>query len=170
MPSNQTANETARAILPELQNRLAKMRKVLDEGKAPSSDSDDSTSTVESSLNCSFVIYGQIAPLPIPVSDAQRDELEKELDHPTGVSLPHVGPPKFSALMHSENCRLLLKVGEIEGLRMATFWDKSVNYAAALTLVAIIQTLLVVRQMESTNTPSVRAKLIYYNVIDYVCP
>lgn len=63
----------------------------------------------------------------------------------------------LNALAYSSNCGLLLDITNARSLLMDQFWAKAQNYAIALAVVAALQVYLLVQQMESTSTPSVRS-------------
>jgi hypothetical protein len=65
---------------------------------------------------CPFSVYAQIEPAPVPVLLMQ--ELEDEIQTPTGVWT--VKPPKLAVggLMISKECGIMYKVTNTEGLRL----------------------------------------------------
>jgi len=149
LPNNLTANETAKAIYIEMQNRLEKMRSMLVSRTTPSEDQTPS----DPAMNCTFAVYGQQR--PVKASQDRVTEYENELRNPTGVSALHLAQPEIDAYVYSPNCEMLLKISNVKGLEMDRFWQKAVNYAFFLGLVAALQALLLVRQMQKTSTPSV---------------
>jgi hypothetical protein len=62
----------------------------------------------------------------------------------------------LDALAYSANCGLLLEIRDAKSLLMEQFWAKALDYAALLAIIGAVQVWLLVRQMESTTTPSVR--------------
>jgi hypothetical protein len=152
MPDAISTNRTAHVVYQEMQNRIAKMKDIAESGSVPTSGS---STAEDSSMNCTFYIYGQLAPLRGVTAD-QVAEYEEELRRPSGARGRHHPPPKMEVLFHTPNCQLVLKVDEAEGLHMDRFWQKTVHYAVALSLVGLVQTLVLIRQMQRTSSPSVR--------------
>lgn len=78
----------------------------------PTSSTDDAAK-----VSCPFTFYAQIHPVPVP--EYLMQELENELQSPTGIST--VPPPKLSisAVLLSKECGILYEMKNTEGLRCA---------------------------------------------------
>lgn len=57
-------------------------------------------------------------------------------------------------IMHSPNCDAVL-VAEVSSIQFDTYYRKATNYVIMVTFVTCIQILLLIKQMEATNTQSV---------------
>lgn len=92
-------------------------------------------------------------------------ELEKELDNPTGIPTLYPRPPLLlSAIMYSPNCGFSVQGTEWEGILAKVFHRKSVHFATLVALITFIQTVLVIRQIEYTSTPSMVSKVAYWTI------
>jgi hypothetical protein len=60
-------------------------------------------------------------------------------------------------IMHSPNCDSVL-VAEVSSIQFDTYYRKATNYVIMVTFVTCIQILLLIKQMEATNTQSVRSR------------
>lgn len=69
-------------------------------------------------------------------------------------------PLTLSLALYSENCAMDLVVKDARGIKYEVFWQKSSNYAAALSAILILQTVLLIKQMEHTLTRAVRCYFI----------
>jgi hypothetical protein len=66
-------------------------------------------------------------------------------------------------IMHSPNCESVL-VAEVSSIQFDTYYRKATNYVIMVTFVTCIQILLLIKQMEATNTQSVRhSPLLVYS-------
>jgi len=129
-------------IAPELSARITKFKTLIDAGvidhDLPSSNgqsfgSPDMVYTLylyysfhadeNPKSTCPFWVYAQVE--PSSVSEVLMQELENELQKPTGVST--VKPPKLSisGLMISKECGIIYEVTNTEGLRFVINWDVS---------------------------------------------
>lgn len=169
-------NATNQAILDELTHRIKRMSEILDSHSAQSPESGDTPATT-----CSFALWAQMAPLPEGTTQEQVDEVERELAHPDGRDVAHLPQPSLDAIAWSKNCNMVLRLNKSERkclnwpsgrdcahsfllvLPMDAFWRKAVTYGAFVAVVGLIQTLLTVRQMISTSTPSVRPYLLCFS-------
>ena len=113
-------NETAHAILPALQSRIDHIRSMLN--NADLSTDSASPSSDPPASNCSFHVYAQVSPSNVTADEML--ELEEELANPTGAATVSRPPLLVSAVLLSQECGLLLRVEEAEGLRSKTFFRK----------------------------------------------
>lgn len=166
--SNQTRNDTAQVVLKELDARIERVKHNLAIGKYPDGSgayrflSSFQTSTESSigndgdlSMNCTFSMYGQLRPLPAQYSRKQIAEYESELHEPTGRTVANLPSSQMDAIVFSRDCNLVLELDKMEGLERDLFWEKAITYAAILGIVTILQTWVLVKQMEYTSTPTV---------------
>ncbi|KDR80565.1 hypothetical protein GALMADRAFT_61277 [Galerina marginata CBS 339.88] len=142
-------NETAQIVEPELQARINKLKNLIAAGivdsEAPGTDEVAKTA-------CPFTFYAQIHSVPVPEDLMQ--ELEDELQNPTGIWT--VPPPKLSisGVLLSKECGLLYEVKNSEGLRSRTFFRKVTTYAGFTGLAYLILLVLFSRQSDRSRTPS----------------
>jgi len=71
---------------------------------------------------CPFTFHAQFQPVPIP--NRLMQDLESEIQHPTGIST--VKPPKIilSAVLLSKKCGILYEIHSTQGLRSQAFFSK----------------------------------------------
>lgn len=123
-------SETAQIIEPELSARINKLKNLIDAGIIDQQESSNGSSLVLSCLvefvvyhqidevpktTCPFTFYAQIDPANVP--ERLMQELEDEIQRPTGIWT--VAPPKLSmgGLLISKECGLMYQVTNSEGLR-----------------------------------------------------
>ena len=155
MMSNSTRNSTAQTVLTELDARLERIRKVLASGQFP----DNTGSEGDTRMNCTFSMYGQLRPLPPGTTQNDVREFEEELHTPTGRSVASLPRSKMDVVVYSRDCNLLFELDGMEGLEIDRFWSKATSYAAVLSVLTLLQTWVLVKQMEYTSTPTVRMVL-----------
>lgn len=111
------------------------------------------------SVNCTFLIYASLTPLPTTtLQNAQSlQEFEDSLSSPTGASTPIPIPahPMLQSLMISPNCGLVLEMEEAPILLAPVFWSKGRMYGWIAGVITGIQCWLLVWQMDSRQSPSV---------------
>ncbi|KAF5383788.1 hypothetical protein D9615_003714 [Tricholomella constricta] len=141
-------NETAQIIEPELTSRINKLKKLIDAGIIDQ----DSSSDEPPKSSCPFTFYAQIHPVTVP--EYLMQELEDEIQKPTGVWT--IDPPKLSVtgLLVSKECGIMFEVNETEGLRSRTFFRKVTTYAGFAGLVYLALLITFSRQTERSRTPS----------------
>ncbi|KEI37928.1 uncharacterized protein L969DRAFT_95778 [Mixia osmundae IAM 14324] len=154
-------NLTAKLIVSELDDRIRRAQASLDEQNYPSSGGSPTQDGVYAQTpTCTFIGYGQLGQV-VAANAARLDEFESEMSDPTGVSTVPIKARKSRVIMYSETCQLVIEIDDLSLLHMETFWAKAKNYAAFVGLVAVIQTYLLIHQMESTSTPTSVAKVAY---------
>lgn len=154
--NNETANATVSAIDKAFQLRIDMLQHIIDSGSYDSSDSSAPTPTPKH--NCSLHVYAQFSSAgPYTQIQPQIDILESETEHSTGLST--IPPPLLllSFTAFSPECQLVLvspSTSPLTGLLQTRVWKKAVNYAILYFLVLLLQTYLLVQQMEATTTPT----------------
>ncbi|KAJ1024026.1 hypothetical protein NDA13_004856 [Ustilago tritici] len=154
--NNETTNATISAINKAFQLRIDMLQRIIDSG---SYDGDDSPS-VSPALkhNCSLHVYGQFSSAgPFAEVQPQIDALESEAKHSTGISTIPRPQLCLSLTAFSPECQVVLATHRealLTGLLQIRIWKKAVNYAIIYFLVLLLQTYLLVQQMEATATPS----------------
>ncbi|KAH9479483.1 DSC E3 ubiquitin ligase complex subunit 1 [Psilocybe cubensis] len=141
-------NQTAQVIEPELQARIDKLKKLIDDGVLDTDSSNDDAPRTA----CPFIFYAQIQPTQVP-EHLMRD-LEDELQNPTGITT--VSAPKLwlKGLLLSKECGVLYEITNTEGLRSRTFFRKVTTYAGTTAIAYLIMLILFSRQADQSSTPS----------------
>ncbi|KAF6761571.1 hypothetical protein DFP72DRAFT_1041797 [Ephemerocybe angulata] len=140
-------NETAEIIGPELDARITKLKNLIDAGVVDESSSDDEPKT-----SCPFTFFGQIHSVPVP--EYLMQELEEEIQTPTGITTANPPPLSMTGILVSKECGLLYEILDTEGLRSRTFFRKVTTYAGFSGLAYLIILILFSRQVERSRTPS----------------
>ncbi|KAG6898323.1 hypothetical protein C0992_011915 [Termitomyces sp. T32_za158] len=146
-------NEIARLIEPELTIRIDKLKNAIDAGVIDSDNSNDDPPK----STCPFIFYAQLHPTNVP--EYLMQELEEEIQKPTGVWT--ISPPKLVAngLLVSKECGLMFEMNETEGLRSRAFFRKVTTYASCSGLAYLALLVLFSRQSERSRTPSGLARV-----------
>ncbi|KAH7913824.1 hypothetical protein BJ138DRAFT_1145081 [Hygrophoropsis aurantiaca] len=141
-------NATAHAIEPELVSRISKLKDMIDAGII------DQDATEEDSAfpACGFGMYAQIEPSMI--SKELMQELEEELQRPTGKHTLEFPKLSLNGVLLSKECGILYRLHNTEGLRSQTFFRKVTTYAGLSALFYLFLLILLSRQMESCRTPA----------------
>jgi hypothetical protein len=115
-------NITARAVLPVLEDNIAKLKTLL-----TSNDLSDLNPTPPEST-CHFAVFAQV--LPSNISEVDMRELEDELMNPTGVSTVKRPPLQLNLAAISPDCGVLVEVSEADGIRSRIFFRKVTSCAS----------------------------------------
>ncbi|KAJ1951794.1 hypothetical protein GGI12_006400, partial [Dipsacomyces acuminosporus] len=115
--------------------------------------------------NCDYQMFVQFSPVA-GMTRQELDELENELERPTGISLPKPPQPIAQAIMFSPNCSVSVSSQgkHIVGIRIEPYLWKAAHYALASSVVLLLQIILLIRQIEHTPTPSSLSKVSYYTI------
>ncbi|KAL7422798.1 hypothetical protein Q5752_002094 [Cryptotrichosporon argae] len=156
-------NVTSRIVLGELE----KERKVQEDSLLLSDVTPDATPRT----TCPVYITLAAPPLPPQASLADIELYSAELRRPTGIlaSLPR--PPQYwhglglGGAVVSDQCGVAFELSGGKGVGIDDFWRKSINYAAFATACQLLVLVLLVRQMESTRTPSSLAKVSLWTIV-----
>jgi hypothetical protein len=140
-------NDTARTIEPELMSRINKVKDMIDAGVI-----DQDSTNGELQGGCGFSVYAQIAPSEIPAKD--MEDLEDELQKPTGRWTVKRPPLKLNGVLLSRECGILYNLHDAEGLRSQLFFRKVATYAGISAFVYLVQLLLLSRQVDRSRTPA----------------
>ncbi|PVV03148.1 hypothetical protein BB560_002381 [Smittium megazygosporum] len=127
------------------------------------------------SPTCEFYVFGQLGALGSNISKEQLDQLEEELENPTGEMTIKI--PKLTSKLYffSPNCSAIIKTvndtnkegdgyGFVSGPRKQVYENKVVNFAFFAMVIAITQLLTLIHQIEFTPTPSVNS---FENIVVY---
>ncbi|WWD20527.1 hypothetical protein CI109_105003 [Kwoniella shandongensis] len=161
----EVGNVTRGIVLRELEKEVKSQEDLLILNDVQSDDISDVTT-------CPLLIYMTLPPLPKGVSPFEIEAYERELQNPTGIRSGMRRPPGYwesgvglGAVVVADGCGVVLGLEGGKGLGIDDFWRKSVNYAAFATVSQLLVLLLLVRQMESTRTPSSLAKVSLWSIV-----
>lgn len=98
---------------------------------------------------CYFQILFKAKPSPFQLDKATRNGDDDDAAKPI---------MDVKGIMHSPNCDSVL-VAEVSSIQFDTYYRKATNYVIMVTFVTCIQILLLIKQMEATNTQSGVAKV-----------
>ncbi|KAI0925008.1 hypothetical protein AcW1_006950 [Taiwanofungus camphoratus] len=152
-------NDTAHAIEAELLARVMKLKEKIDAGTLDQDlDNDESPKT-----RCSFKLYGQLEPSDAP--QALMQELEDEIDSPTGIST--ISPPemKMNGVLVSQNCGILLEMKHVKGLKSQQLFRKITTYAGISTIVYLILLVLLSRQVARSSSAAGLSRVSRYTFL-----
>ncbi|KAJ3571915.1 hypothetical protein NP233_g3429 [Leucocoprinus birnbaumii] len=178
-------NETAEIIAPELEHRITKLKNLIDDGMIDNDSSNGECINQQtiwsihpmseeetSKSQCPFTFHAQFQPVPIP--DDLMQDLESEIQHPTGIST--VKPPKMvlNAILLSKKCGILYEIHSTQGLRSQAFFNKMTTYGGLSALAYFIALVVFSRQVERSQTPSGITRISRWTIlvnaaIDAVC-
>ncbi|KAI6024101.1 hypothetical protein BKA83DRAFT_4267758 [Pisolithus microcarpus] len=150
----ESQNETARVVQYELQSRIDKVKTMIDNGVVEQ-ESSEANGGIQS--DCGFLVYAQIE--PSPVSEELMNEVESELQSPTGKWTPNILPPRFNGVLLSRECGMLYRFQHAEGLRTPSFFRRVTNYGSLSGLVSLIMLALLSRHIDRTHSPAALQRL-----------
>ncbi|OSD00125.1 hypothetical protein PYCCODRAFT_1453440 [Trametes coccinea BRFM310] len=140
-------NDSARAVEIELAARLSKLRERVEGGAfdQESLDTDDSPKT-----KCSFKLFAQLERTGVPKE--LMDELEKEIDEPTGITTVKTPELALDAVLLSQNCGMLLEMKHVVGVQSQRLYRKITTYSGFATLVHLVLLALFRRQAAHSSS------------------
>ncbi|KAI8056999.1 hypothetical protein BDF22DRAFT_668865 [Syncephalis plumigaleata] len=155
-------NRTKEVLLGVYSKRISDLEKRLERGQGiiPGQDQMGAEET-----KCYFRFYVQLTAIPpdIPLSDVR--EYERELQHSTGIPVMNAPPPlEANLLTYSNNCGIKITAKKMEGMLIGEFYNRVTLLSVAATIVGIVQVLLIISQMEYTQTPTGITKIAYWTI------
>ncbi|OCF42632.1 hypothetical protein I317_03491 [Kwoniella heveanensis CBS 569] len=160
-----TAKETKGIILRELEKEVAVQEDLL----IISDVRDDDISEI---TTCPLLIHLTLPPIPRGTSREEIEEYEQELQNPTGLLSSMRRPPRYwessvglGGVIVADGCGWVMGIEGGHGMAIYDFWNESVRYSVYAGIAQLVVLLLLVRQMESTRTPSTLAKVSLYTII-----
>ncbi|KAJ3847287.1 hypothetical protein EV368DRAFT_51477 [Lentinula lateritia] len=153
-----TKNEIALLIEPELSSRIDKFKNLIDTGII-----EDSLEDLPPKTSCPFNLYAQIDSVNVPAYVIEAHE--EEIQRPTGIRTNLPTRLTMKSILISKECGVLYEISNMEGLRSRTFFRKVTTYAgtAALTYLTIL--ILLSRQMARSSTPSGISRVSRYTFL-----
>ncbi|KAI9063826.1 hypothetical protein FKP32DRAFT_1571123 [Trametes sanguinea] len=140
-------DDSARAVEVELTTRLSKLREKVEAGAfdQESLDTDDSPKT-----KCSFKLFAQLERTTVPKE--LMDELEKEIDEPTGITTVKTPELALDAVLLSQNCGMLFEMKHVVGVQSQRLYRKITTYSGFATLVHLALLALFRRQAAHSSS------------------
>lgn len=114
---------------------------------------------------CDFILLSQMHQLPPDLDPFLIRELEDELMNPTGISTISLPPLRLTTLLHSPKCGVSLVIKDAPGVKIEKYNNKTINYAAMVSAMALVQIWLLISQMQYTSTPSSVSKVSYWTIM-----
>ncbi|KAI0343001.1 hypothetical protein BDW22DRAFT_1356560 [Trametopsis cervina] len=151
-------NDTARLVEAELITREAKLKERVEDGTLEENSRDENPKT-----SCSFKFFGQVIPSTVPLSLLQ--ELEDEINNPTGIST--VKPPdmKINGLLISRNCGILYELPQMEGLKSQSLFRKITTYGGIAAIMNLALLCLLLRQVARSRSAAGLSRVSRYPFI-----
>ena len=105
-------NESGRAVEVELTTRISKLKERIESGsfEQDAADGDDSPKT-----KCTFRFFAQLEPTNVPKD--LMDELEKEIDEPTGITTVKAPEMVIEGVLLSQSCGILYEIHHTVGVQ-----------------------------------------------------
>ncbi|KAJ8489989.1 hypothetical protein ONZ51_g2566 [Trametes cubensis] len=130
-------NDSAYAVESELKARIDKLKEKIDSGSFDQDplEADDSPTT-----KCSFRFYAQLNATTIPKQS--MDELEKEIDEPTGVTTVRAPEMALEGVLLSQSCGMLYEVKHTIGVQQAAHSNTAIGLSRVSRYTFLIQSLI----------------------------
>ncbi|RKP25117.1 hypothetical protein SYNPS1DRAFT_29140 [Syncephalis pseudoplumigaleata] len=173
MPDEAMFNETKSVLLGVYDKRIAELEAQLarGEGIIPGQDQMGTEET-----GCYLRLYLQLKAIAPDIALSDVAQYEKELHHPTGMPVMSMPPPlEASLLSYSNNCGIEITASSMDGMLVGEFYHRVALLSIAAAIVGIAQILLMISQMEYTQTPTGITKIAYWTITlqcimdGYVC-
>ncbi|KAI0248996.1 hypothetical protein BJV78DRAFT_1276346 [Lactifluus subvellereus] len=150
-------NITARAVVPVIEDRIAKLKALLASNELASETNPTPDST------CQFAVYAQVHPSNVSAADMR--ELEDELMHPTGVTTVRRPPFQLDLAIVSPECGVLIEIKGADGMRSRVFFRKVTSYAGFAGFIYLAMLLLLSHQMSESRTPAALSRISRWSFI-----
>ncbi|KAI8974598.1 hypothetical protein BD414DRAFT_498160 [Trametes punicea] len=123
-------SDSAHAVEIELTTRIEKLREKIESGSfdQDTPEADDSPST-----KCTFRLFAQLEETNVPKE--LMDELEKELDEPTGITTVKAPELALDGVLLSQDCGMLFELKHAVGVQSQRLYRKISTYSGFSTLV-----------------------------------
>lgn len=151
-------NETAHIVEAELISRTAKLKERVEAGTIDEGSEDDGPKT-----SCSFKFFGQIQRSNIP--QALLQEVEDEIDEPTGISTIHAPEMKLQGVLVSQNCAMVYELPDISGMKSQTLFRKITSYAGIATIMNLLLLVFHTRQVTRSRSAAGLSRVSRYPFI-----
>ncbi|KAI0726059.1 hypothetical protein C8Q72DRAFT_998682 [Fomitopsis betulina] len=135
-------NDTARVIEAELSARMARLKEKIETGSIDQDALNDSDDPPKA--RCSFRFYGHLQPTKVPKDS--MEELEEEIEKPTGIWTARPPELRLEGVLISQDCGVLFRFTETTGLKSPQLYRKITTYAGLATIINLILLQLLSRE------------------------
>ncbi|GJJ11317.1 hypothetical protein Clacol_005549 [Clathrus columnatus] len=158
---NDIMNETEIMVTQELDKRIKKLNSLIDTG----SPDEDNLKEESETANCHFTFHFQLR--PSHVIPKLLEELETELENPSGLTTIPSPPLYLDGVFISKSCGIFIETKGMKGLKLQKFWQKATTYAGYAFVVYLGLLVLLMRQMESSSgrTPAGVSRISRWTMI-----
>ncbi|KAI0628206.1 hypothetical protein C8Q77DRAFT_1150309 [Trametes polyzona] len=153
-------NESARAVEVELTTRISKLKERIESGsfEQDAADDDDSPKT-----KCTFRFFAQLEPTNVPKD--LMDELEKEIDEPTGITTVKAPEMVIEGVLLSQSCGILYEIHHTVGVQSQRLNRKITTYSGISTLVNLLLLALFRRQAAQSSSAIGLSRVSHYTFL-----
>lgn len=121
----------------------------------------------EESLNlaheCEYIVFGHIHSSGLPRNEL--DEIENELEQPSGRPHSPVPPLKLDAVLYSPDCAMaMMTSSSVKGERYEVYYQRMRWAVINGILLLLSQTIFMAIQMKDTSTPSTLSRISFYSI------
>ena len=109
--------------------------------------------------NCSFHLYAHLKPAGPPSMRGDMARLEKEMWSPAGITTIREKPAELHSFLYSPDCFLAMSLSPSAGMLTIAEPSRAIRYAISVFAILLIQSLVTIRQMDRTQTPSAISKI-----------
>nr|QIE48439.1 hypothetical protein [Trametes gibbosa] len=140
-------NDSARAVEAELTSRISKLKEKIESG---SFDQDGSEAEDSPKTRCSFRLFAQLEATDIP--QHMMEELEKEIDEPTGISTVKAPELVLEGVLLSQSCGILYEIKHAVGVQSQRLYRKITTYSGVATIVNLVLLALFRKQAAQSSS------------------
>ncbi|EJF60599.1 hypothetical protein BD309DRAFT_958957 [Dichomitus squalens] len=154
-------NDSARAVEAEIRIRASKLKEKIDAGsfeQDTSSNEDESPKT-----KCLFRFFGQLDVTTVPKE--LMDELENEIDEPTGITTVRAPELSLGGVLLSQDCGILYEIKHTVGVQTQKLYRKITTYAGLSTLVNFLLLVLFRRQAARSSSAAGLSRVSRYTFL-----
>ncbi|TBU30076.1 hypothetical protein BD311DRAFT_755258 [Dichomitus squalens] len=154
-------NDSARAVEAEIRIRASKLKEKIDAGsfeQDTSSNEDESPKT-----KCLFRFFGQLDVTTVPKE--LMDELENEIDEPTGITTVRAPELSLEGVLLSQDCGILYEIKHAIGVQTQKLYGKITTYAGLSTLVNFLLLVLFRRQAARSSSAAGLSRVSRYTFL-----
>ncbi|KAH9928798.1 hypothetical protein B0H21DRAFT_814236 [Amylocystis lapponica] len=153
-------NDTAHAIEAEMSIRVAKLKEKIDFGTI---DEDAMNQDEPLKTRCPFKLYGQVVPSKVPRYLMQ--ELEDEIDTPTGITTIKAPELNITGVLVSQSCGILYEIKDTSGMKSQQLFRKITTYAGLSTVMYLILLVLLSRQTARSSSAAGLSRVSRYTFL-----
>ncbi|KAH9855277.1 hypothetical protein C2E23DRAFT_815072 [Lenzites betulinus] len=140
-------NESARAVEAELTTRISRLKDKIESGAF---DQDASESEDTPRTRCSFRLFAQLEGTDVPKE--MMEELEKEIDEPTGINVAKAPELALQGVLLSQSCGILYEIKHTIGVQSQRLYRKITTYSGVATVVNLVLLALFRKQAAQSSS------------------